>query len=148
MIYFDTSYIVRLYTQEPGWEEVRSLAAEDHVACCLLGRAETVAAFHRKRREIALTAPEFTALLAQFDADCESNAFRWLPLSPAIVGRLTTVVKHLPSSAALRAADGLHLACAAENGHRAIYSNDRQLLAAAMHFGLQGLNVVPAHSPS
>jgi hypothetical protein len=47
VIYFDTSYIVRLYMEDPGSQKVRETAATDHVACCLLGHAETVAAFHR-----------------------------------------------------------------------------------------------------
>jgi predicted nucleic acid-binding protein len=140
VIYFDTSYIVRLYTEDPGWEQVRELAARDHLACCLHGRAETVSAFHRKFREGVLDRTELRSLLSQFDADCEASAFRWLLLSPAVVSRLTTVIRHLPASTALRAADGVHLACAAENGYESIYSNDRQLLDSAVHFGLKGID--------
>ena len=142
MIYFDTSYIVRLYVQDAGWERVRTMAAAEHLACCLHGRAETIAAFHRKWREGAVTRAGFRVLMDQFEADCEANGIRWLPFAATVVNRLTMVIRDLPANTTLRAADGVHLACAAENGFEAIYSNDRQLLASATHFGLTGINVL------
>ncbi len=142
MIYFDTSYVARLYLEDPGWEKVRALAATDLLACCIHGRAETVAAFHRKFREGAVNTGDFAALLRQFDRECELAAFRWLPLSEAVISRLTRVYASLPATAVLRADDALHLACASENGLKRVYSNDVRLLASASHFGLAGVNVI------
>jgi predicted nucleic acid-binding protein len=142
LIYFDTSYIVRLYLEDPGWQAVREVAAADHVACCLLGRAEALAAFHRRFREGALDLRDLRALLGQFDRECDAGAFRWLPFSAVVVARMRAVYAGLPKSVQLRAGDAVHLACAAENRFTEVYSNDQRLLAAARSFGLQGRNVI------
>lgn len=142
MIYFDTSYLARLYLEDNGCEKVRELAAADHVACCLHGKAETVAAFHRQFREGMLGRAELRNLLQQFEEECNAGAFQWLPLSSAVIDRALQAYKSLSNDVYLRAADSLHLACAAENQFRQIYSNDGRLLASANHFGLAGLNIL------
>lgn len=142
MLYFDTSYIVRLHTRDAGWEKVRALAATDSLACCLHGQAEAVAAFHCKFREGAINEKELSQLLAEFDRDCKAGAFDWLPFSPAVMERLSKAFLRLPATVHLRAADAIHLACAAENALKEIYSNDARLLAGASHFGLRGINLL------
>lgn len=142
MNYFDTSYLARLYLEDAGWEKVRALAAADHVACCLHGKAEAVAAFHRQFREGILTQPEFTALLRQFQKESDEGAFRWLPFSALVIDRAISVYAKLPKTVNIRAADSIHLACAAENNFQKIYSNDARLLSSATHFGLIGVNIL------
>lgn len=62
--------------RDAGWEEVRALAETDRLACCLRGRAEVVAAFHRKFRERAIGEKDLTILIKEFDRDSEAGAFR------------------------------------------------------------------------
>ncbi len=140
MIYFDTSFLVRLYLEEHGFAAIRTLAATDHVACAIHGQAEALAAFHRKLREGAISPKAYQALLAQFETDRASGAFHWLPSGPEIMARIRTVYATLPRTVYLRGADALHLATAAANGFKAIYSNDTHLLAAAPHFKLKSQN--------
>ena len=144
MIYFDTSYLVRLYFEYPGFMAVRSLAATDHVACAWHGQAETIAAFHRKFREKTIRLAQYRALFGQFAADQKAGAVTWLPAGPEINERIARIYADLPPTVYLRAADALHLATAALHGHRAVYSNDVHMLAAAPHFKLEARNVIPA----
>jgi predicted nucleic acid-binding protein len=142
VLYFDTSYLVRLYTRDPGWEKVRALAGTDSLACCVHGQAESAAAFHRKFREGQINQKELRTLLAEFERDSAAGAYRWLPLSPAVTVRVALIYSKLPADVALRAADAIQLACAADAGFTKVHSNDSRLLAAAPHFGLMGNNLL------
>ena len=142
MIYFDSSYLVRLYYQDRGAEAVRGLAATDHVASAAHGQAEMMAAFHRKLREGAIRPAAYAALVGQVRAHIDAGAFRWLAQDQEIFFRIRQVYQRLPATVFLRAADAIHLATAAEAGFRIVYSNDAHLLAAAKHFGVEGKNVI------
>jgi predicted nucleic acid-binding protein len=142
LIYLDSTYLVRLYFEDPGYERVRQLAASDAIACAQHGRAEVISAFHRKLRERTMTARLYEVTLQQFRDELRADAFRWLFLSDLVLERIELAYANLPATTFLRAADALHLSAAAENGFREIYSNDPKLLAAAAHFGLRGIDVI------
>ena len=91
MIYFDTSYLVRLYYQDAGADAVRALAATDHVACAAHGQAEMIAAFHRKLREGAMRPAAYAALLGQVQTHIEAGAFRWLSQDGEVLSRIRQV---------------------------------------------------------
>jgi predicted nucleic acid-binding protein len=142
VIYFDTSYLVRLYYQDADWEKVRRLAAQDNVACAWHGQAELLAAFHRKLRDKDILPAHYMALIDQFAADDRGGAFHWLPLAQETLARVSGVYRSLPGGVFLRGADALHLAAAACQGFKVIYSHDKHLLSAATHFGLEGRDIV------
>lgn len=145
MIYFDSTYLGRLYLQEPGSAAVRSLAAaHGAVTCCALGQAEVASIFHRKLREGAITPDEHAEGAAQLDDDIAQSIIAWLPATPALIAQVRKTFATLPPTVFLRAADALHLVCAREAELQEIYTNDRHMLAAAPHFGLKGVNVIPA----
>lgn len=142
MNYFDTTYLVRLYMEDPGWKPVRTLAAGDTIACSIIGKAEIIAAFHRKFREKQITAKDLAILIEEFEADAESGGIVWLPLSEKVLNRLMIAYKTLPAGTALRGADAIHLATAAEAHLREVYSNDRRLLQAAESLEIKGVDVI------
>jgi predicted nucleic acid-binding protein len=143
VIYFDTSYLVRLYYADPGADAVRALAATDNIACAAHGQVEMIAAFHRKLREGAIKPAAYAALLDQIRAHDQAGAFQWLPQGSEIYARIARVYAKLPSTVDLRAADAIHLATAAEAGFKVIYSSDMHLLRAAKEFDIAGNNIIP-----
>ncbi|HWB02116.1 MAG TPA: PIN domain-containing protein [Verrucomicrobiales bacterium] len=141
---YDTNYLIKLQCGEAGSAQVRAHAATVDVICCALhGRAEFVSACHRKVREGQATSAQLQAMLAQLHADHAAGALQWLPVTEPVLLRVEGAYAAAPAALYLRAGDALHLAAAAEHGFTEIYSNDRHLLAAASHFGLTGLNLIP-----
>src|SRR5262245_26027850 len=144
MSYFDSSYLFRLYWEDPGFVEVRAHASQvQSLTRAIHGRAEVISTCHRKFREGAASKEQFRLLVQQFQNDCDQGGFVWLPLTAAVFHRVEEVYLHAPASAFLRAADALHLACAHEYGFMEVHSNDRPLLAAAPLFDIKGVNLIP-----
>jgi predicted nucleic acid-binding protein len=144
VIYFDSTYLGRLYVQEHGSGQVSQLAVERRgVTCCVIGQVEIASIFHRKFRENAISPDEYAELAAQLADDIERDVWRWLPVSQDLFDQARQAFALLASTVYPRAADALHLVCAREAGFSEIHTNDRHMLAAAPHFGLRGVNVIP-----
>ena len=142
MIYLDAAYIAKFYIDEPDSDRVRNfLTNAPSVVSCVHAIAEVASVFHRKLREGTVPQSDFDAFCAQFDADCQAGLWTWLPLSHRLAHHARQRISRLPATTFIRAADALHLTCAAEEGFTAIHTNDRHMLAAAPDFGLQPLSL-------
>ena len=143
MSYFDAAYIIKCYVNEPGSEQVLSLAsAQESITCSVIGRIEVMAALHRKLREGLLTAAGVHTAAAQFDRDRAAGWWTSLPLTSKIVDRTLALLRTLPPTIYVRTNDAIHLVTAREHAVTPIYSNDRHLLAAGAALGLDVRNVI------
>lgn len=144
-LYFDSSYLFRLYSNETGAAEVKRLAGKcETIVSAWHARAELASILLRKRREVGLSKEDVIEIHLQFRDDQENGLLAFLPFTDPVMIRLESVMAGAPANSFLRAADALHLACAAEHGFTEVYSNDRHLLAAAPLFGLHGIDVIGA----
>lgn len=143
VVFFDTSYLARLYVKDAGYREVRRLTEQVHtITLAWHAHTELVSALHRAYRESRLSQDAFRAGVEQFEQDGASGLFRWVTPDAGLLRRVEQVYLDAPASVFLRAADAVHLACAAESGFADIYSNDARLLAAAPLFGIEGRNII------
>lgn len=143
MLYFDTTYLYRIYSTEPGHEAVKQLLEQTSgIATAWHGRAEFASIVLRKRREGSDSPDLLAALESQFQNDIQSGLVSVIPFTDSVMLRLENTLRSAPSTTILRAADALHLACAAEHGFTEVHSNDRHFLAAAPLFGLRGVNLI------
>ncbi len=142
MIYVDACYLAKIYLFEVGTAEVRELVADiEVVVSCIHARGEFFTAVHRHLREGRLTSRAFHEVLDDFERDCADGFWEWLPMTSKVIDRVASTIRALPSNVFIRAGDAIHLACAAENGFAAVYSNDSHLHKAASHFGVRAINV-------
>lgn len=143
MIYLDTSYIVKCYAREPGTVRVLDwLAGQFGPSSCLHGRIEFFAAVKRHVREGRLSRAGALRAFKRLEADEDDGLWNWIPVTDALIRDACRRIARLSDSVFLRAADALHLTCAAESGFRTVYSHDRRFLDAAIHFGLEGIDIL------
>lgn len=142
MIYLDGSYVIKCYLNEPGTSEVLGLVRRNPGrSSSMHGRLEFWSGVHRHLREGNISMKEAHAVSQQFRSDEGAGLWHWLALTDRVVRRACDAFERLDPKIFLRSGDALHLACAIEHGFAEIYSGDRVLLAAASHFGLNGISV-------
>ena len=140
MIYLDAAYIAKFYVDEPDSERVRAFLITTQIAAsCVHAIAEVASVFHRKLREGIVPQEDFDFFCAQFEADCDAGLWTWIPTPESLVHAARRTIRKLPPTIFLRAADALHLTCAAAEGCTVLYTSDRHMRAAAPAFGLQAV---------
>lgn len=143
MIFFDSSYIVRCYLNEPGSRPVRELAeTRGPIAACELARVEFYTAIHRHLIQGTLSANAAAQILDQFEN--ETSRWIWVQVDATLLERTSAMLRKSGPMTAVRALDAIHLVCAANNGCTEFYTHDRQQLHAAAVFGLNAKDVLPA----
>ena len=140
-VYFDSALVAKFYLQEPGRDAVRRLAAEaGAVVTSGIAIAEVSAAFHRKFREGAVDRATHKALQGQFGHDVEQRLWTVIGPTPALLERVHALFLTLDKAIFLRSLDALQLVTAQAESFDRLYSNDRHLLAACAHVGLEGVD--------
>lgn len=143
MIYFDTSYLFRLYYRVGHAQQIQDiLKSGETVASAIHGKTELFSAFHRGFREKVYPLSQIEKMMEQLNSDTQQQYLHWLPITEKTILYTQNVYSAAPVTCFLRAADALHLACARENGFKEIYSNDKHLLSATSLFGLKGKNIL------
>ena len=144
--YFDAAYVAKCYLQEPDAAAVRELArSSPSLYTSALSIAEVACVFHRHVREGTLKGKAANQVRDAFLEDVENEAWVLVPVTNLILRRVEILTRTLPSSTFLRAGDAIHILSAIEAGFHEIWTNDRRLLAATAHFGLQGRSVDIEH---
>jgi predicted nucleic acid-binding protein len=71
----------------------------------------------------------------------DAGLWKLIPVNEAMLRRTSALMVSAPRDVFIRTTDALHLTTAQEIGERAVWTNDRHMLAAAHYFGLTGQSV-------
>jgi len=92
-------------------------------------------------REGASTRSAARELALRFSEHIDDGLWNLVPVNEALLRRTSTLMVSAPRDLFIRTADAVHLTTAQELGERAVWTNDRHMLAAAAYFGLTGQSV-------
>ncbi len=141
-MYFDTSYIAKFYFNEPESPQVRELVRKaDVIHSSLWALVEFHAVIHRHMRDGACSPKDARGLTLLFSRHVEEGLWNLIPVNEALLRRTSLLMVSAPRDLLLRSADAVHLVTAREIGERAVWTNDRHMLAASTYFGLTGQSV-------
>ncbi|MBS1824031.1 MAG: type II toxin-antitoxin system VapC family toxin [Acidobacteria bacterium] len=141
-MYFDTAYIAKFYCNEPESPQVRELVrTADIIQTSLWALAEFHAVLHRQVKEGAISSADAGKIAIRFSEHSEAGLWNFIPVSENVLRRTSAMLISAPRELFLRTADAVHLTTALEIGERQVWTNDRHMLAAAVHFGLLGRSV-------
>jgi predicted nucleic acid-binding protein len=138
-MYLDSAYVAKFYLNEPDSWRVRAvIESADILVTSALAVAEVSCTFHRKLRERMIAESHYHELLAAFGEHAEAGIWSLAPITDRLLSRIATAMAALPSTVYLRSGDAVHLVTAMDLAETEIWSNDKNLLAAAPYFGLTG----------
>jgi predicted nucleic acid-binding protein len=141
-LYFDTAYLGKCYWNEPDGIAVRRLARSgDGLYSSAICIAEMACLAHRKVREGPVTLVDAVVRRDLFLEDVNSGVITAVAVTERLLRRVESATRAMPPSCYLRTFDALHLVTAADSGFGEVWTNDRQMIAAAPHFGLVGRSV-------
>ncbi len=96
---------------------------------------------HRRLREGVFSQRDARDLASRFAEHIEDGLWKLIPVNEALLRRTSALMVSAPRDLFIRTADAVHLTTAQEVGERAVWTNDRHMLAAATYFGLAGRSV-------
>ena len=142
MYYLDSAYLAKRYLNDSDSEPVRDFVRTPApLYSSVLCIAEVVCAMQRRYREGAISRRQVDELSSVFRKQVEDRVWTLIPVSESLLWEVHDAVRRLARSVFLRSADAIHLASARRAGFSEIWTNDRQMLEAARHFGLRGRSV-------
>ena len=138
-MYLDSCYIAKFYLNEPDSPRVReAISGASTLLSSMWAIGEVTCAFHRHLRDGTLSAYQYGELMAAFLDHTRDGIWTFIPVTERLLRKTANLVNSLPPSTYIRTADALHLTTVLDLGEREIWTSDRHVLSAAVHFGLIG----------
>ena len=144
-IYYDTTLLLKLYTNEPESDQVREFVTNrnESVFITSIHKAEFVSAFQLKVFRKELTSEAANNSINDFEDDLTTGVLRMTEIDWHTAWPLChELVRAHSSSTGCRTLDTLHIACARTLALRTIATSDRRQASLAKQIGMTVLNPI------